>query len=61
MFEAERTHPDQRIETQVPRITQLASDGGPPFQRGARTLDRLESGLKVFEGLEEAHHCIMIP
>lgn len=54
--EGDRTYPDERIESQIPRVTQLTPDGRPPFQRGARALDRSECGLKVLEGLEEAHH-----
>lgn len=56
-----RTHPDERIETQIPRVTQLTSDGRPLFQRGARTLDRFERGLEVLKRLEEAHHYNAIP
>lgn len=52
----ERTHPDERIKTQIPRVTQLTADGGPLFQWGARTLNCFERGLEVLERLEEAHH-----
>ena len=58
--EGEWTHPDERVKTQIPSITQLTPDGRPSLQRGTGTLNRFERGLEVFEGLEESQHCVAI-